>query len=82
MSNKITFERENGEAISIEIILSFEIEEFNKKYIVYTLNDNGKDEEVDVLISEVENNRIKSIPKDEIDKVLEYYENAKKLVNK
>ena len=82
MSNKITFERENGEAISIEIILSFEIEEFNKKYIVYTLNDNGKDEEVDVFISEVENNRIKSIPQDEIDKVLEYYENAKKLVNK
>ena len=82
MSNKITFERENGEAISIEIILSFEIKEFNKKYIVYTLNDNGKDEEVDVFISEVENNRIKSIPQDEIDKVLEYYENAKKLVNK
>ena len=38
MNNKITFDREDGEAITVEIILSFEIEELNKKYIAYTLN--------------------------------------------
>lgn len=81
MENKVTYDRENGETITVEIILSFEIEEYNKKYIVYTLNDNGEDEDVDVLISEVKNNKIISIPNDEIEIVLEYYENAKKLID-
>ena len=81
MGNKVTYDRENGETITIEIILSFEIEEYNKKYIVYTLNDNGEDEDVDVLISEVKNNKIINIPNDEIETVLEYYENAKKLID-
>ena len=80
MRNKVTYDRENGETITVEIILSFKIEEYNKQYIAYTLNDNGIDEDVDVLISEVENNKIKSIPNDEIKTVLEYYENAKKLI--
>lgn len=80
MSNKITFDRENGEAITVEIILSFEIEELNKKYIAYTLNDDGKEEDVDVLISEVNNNKLISIPAEEIPVVLKYYENAKELI--
>lgn len=80
MDNKITFDRENGETITVDVILGFEIEELNKKYIAYTLNDNGEDEDVDVLISEVENNKLKSIPDEEINIVLEYYNEAKKLV--
>ena len=80
MDNKITFDRENGETITVDVILGFEIEELNKKYIAYTLNDNGEDEDVDVLISEVENNKLKSIPDEEINIVLEYYNEAKELV--
>ncbi len=80
MGNKITFDRENGETITVDVILGFEIEELNKKYIAYTLNDNGEDEDVDVLISEVENNKLKSIPDEEINIVLEYYNEAKELV--
>jgi uncharacterized protein YrzB (UPF0473 family) len=80
MGNKITIDRENGETITVDIILGFEIEELNKKYIAYTLNDNGEDEDVDVLISEVENNKLKSIPDEEINIVLEYYNEAKELV--
>lgn len=80
MSNKITFDREDGEAITVEIILSFEIEELNKKYIAYTLNDDDKEEDVDVLISEVNNNKLISIPAEEIPVVLKYYENAKELI--
>ena len=81
MDNKIVLDREDGESITVEIILSFEIEELNKKYIAYTLNDNEEDEDVDVLISEIEDNKIKSVPEDEIEMVLEYYENAKSLIN-
>ncbi len=80
MENKITFDREDGETITVDIILGFEIEELNKKYIAYTINDNGEDEEVDVLISEVENNSLKNIPDEEINIILEYYNEAKKLV--
>lgn len=80
MNNRITFDREDGETITVDVILGFEIEELNKKYIAYTLNDNGEDEDVDVLISEVENNSLKSIPDEEINIVLEYYNGAKELV--
>lgn len=80
MKNSITFDRENGEVITVEIILSFEIEEFNKKYIAYTINDNDEDDMVDVLISEVKNNKLISIPEEEIPIILKYYENAKELI--
>ena len=80
MDNRVTYDREDGGTITIDLILSFEINELNKKYIVYTLNDNGLDEDVDVFISELENNKIKSIPNNEVEMVLEYYENAKSLV--
>ena len=80
MDNRVTYDREDGGTITIDLILSFEINELNKKYIVYTLNDNGLDEDVDVFISELENNKIKNIPNNEVEMVLEYYENAKSLV--
>ena len=80
MNNRITFDREDGETITVDVILGFEIEELNKKYVAYTLNDNGEDEDVDVLISEVNNNSLKSIPNEEIGIVLAYYNEAKSLV--
>lgn len=81
MENKVYVKRENGETITIEIILSFVVEELKKSYIAYTFNDDGKSDSVEVFISEIdENNNIKSIPFKEKDMVMEVYEKAKELV--
>ena len=81
MENKIYVYKEDGEEIAIEIILSFEIEELNKKFIAYTLNDDGNSETVPVFISEYDGKNIKDISNEEADLVLEYYNSAKELVN-
>ena len=84
MKNYVEVKREDGETIKIEIILSFEVEELHKKYIVYTINDDGTSPVETILISEVnpKTNRLKEIPKDEMNTVLEVYEQVKnKIVN-
>ena len=81
MENKTYVYKEDGEEIAIEIILSFEIEELNKKFIAYTLNDDGNSETVPVFISEYDGKNIKDISNEEADLVLEYYNSAKDLVN-
>ena len=81
MDNVVKVKRENGEEIRIEIILSFNVEELNKRYIAYTLNDDGKKSVVAVLISEIDsNNRIKDIPFEERELVMTAYNSAKELV--
>ena len=81
MDNKTYVYKENGEEIVIEIILSFEVEELNKKYIAYTLNDDGVSDNVAVFISEYDGNTIKDISNDDAELVLEYYNAAKELIN-
>ena len=80
IENKTYVYKENGEEIAIEIILSFNIEELNKSYIAYTLNDDGQSDNVAVFISEYDGKNIKDIANDEANLVLEYYNAAKELV--
>lgn len=80
MDNKTYVYKENGEEIAIEIILSFVVEELNKSYIAYTLNDDDNSDTVPVFISEYDGKNIKEISNDDADLVLEYYNAAKELV--
>jgi len=81
MENKTYVYKETGEEIEIEIILSFKVEELNKSFIAYTLNDDGESENVPVFISEYDGKTIKDIKDEEAEEVLKYYEAAKELVN-
>ena len=82
MSNSITVKRENGESFKIEIILGFEVEELNKRFIAYTLNDDGVKEKVTVCISEIdtETSTIKDLVPEEMDIVMNAYEEAKNCI--
>ena len=81
MENKTYVYKETGEEIEIEVILSFKVEELNKSFIAYTLNDDGESENVPVFISEYDGKTIKDIKDEEAEEVLKYYEAAKELVN-
>lgn len=81
MPNNVVVTRENGEDIVIDILLCFEVEELQKQYIAYTLNDDGISEDVVVLISEIDqNNHIKDIYEEDKDLVFEAYNTAKELI--
>lgn len=69
-----------GEQIKIEIILSFALEEYEKNYIAYTINDDDSLSSAIILISEIDTNtnKLKSIPFEEKDMVLQSYEELKK----
>lgn len=80
MNNIKTVTNEDGTQITIEILLGFDVEEYNKHYIAYIVNDNGETEYVNVLLAEYdENDQIKSIPFEEREEVVAAYEEAKKL---
>jgi len=84
MKNVLKTLNEFGQEITIEIILSFIIEELNKEYVVYTINDDGISNDVNIIISEIEyiNNipKIKSIPEEEKEMVILFYNNVKKSI--
>ncbi len=82
MSNSITVKRENGEPFKIEIILGFEVEELNKRFIAYTLGDDGVKEKVTVCISEIdkETSTVKDLVPEEMDIVMNAYEEAKNYI--
>ena len=77
MGNVITVKDHEGKDIKIEILTTFSIEKLNKNYIIYTLNDDGVSEDVNLLINEyvVENDqpKIVPIPKEETNMVLAVY---------
>lgn len=81
MNNVKTVINENNEQVTVEILLGFEIEEFGKRYIAYTLNDDGVSESVNVFISEIvsdgEQLKVGSIKEEEKETVLIFYEAAK-----
>lgn len=79
MENYVIVKDENNIEIKIEIILSFVIEEYNKQYIAYTLNDDGVSNNVEVFLSEIDfsTKKLKSIPSLQKEAVLEAYEQAK-----
>ena len=81
MINSVNVINENGENVKIDVIMRFKIEEYNKEYIVYTINDDGKSEDVYVCIAGiVENNgkmQLRLIPEQEKNMVLVFYDNLR-----
>lgn len=82
MKNTKTVINELGKEITVEILIGFSIEEYNKNYIAYTINDDGVSESVQVCISEIKYDetglpKIVSIPDDEKEMVLIFYNNIK-----
>ena len=82
MKNEAVYINENGEEIRVEVILSFSIEEFNKNYIAYTINDDDSLETAVVLINEVdiETNKLLTIKFEEKEMVLTTYNDIKKTI--
>lgn len=82
MKNEAVYINENGEEIRVEVILSFSIEEFNKNYIAYTINDDDSLETAVVLINEVdiEANKLLPIKFEEKEMVLTTYNDIKKTI--
>ena len=70
-----------GEEILIDVIMRFKIEENNKEYVVYTINDDGKSEDVYVNIAGLkeENGKyqLRLIPEQEKNLVLVFYDNIR-----
>ena len=81
MNNRLTVRDVEGNELNIEILITFRVEELNKKYVVYTIDDDGVSEEVTLLINEfiIENNQPKvvPIPKEEVNLVLTFYNNLR-----
>lgn len=72
--------QEDGTEITIDILLGFDIPEYNKQYIAYTIDDDGESEHVNVILAEYDGEyNIKSIAFDEREEVVAAYEEAKRL---
>lgn len=71
-----------GNQIKVQVIFGFEVEEYNKNYIVYTTESDSSSDEINVMISEFDKKtyEIKSIPEDEMNTVMEFYNNAKNII--
>lgn len=79
-NNVKTVTREDGTQVTIDIILGFDIPEYNKHYVAYTINDDGVSEHVNVLLAEYDGEyNIKSIPFEEREEVVAAYEEAKRI---
>lgn len=72
---------ENGDEIKIDIIMQFRIEETNREYVVFTVNDDGKSEEVYVNIAGLKKEngeyQLRLIPEEEKNMVLVFYDNLR-----
>ena len=76
---------ENGQEVKIDIIMQFRIEENNKEYVVFTVNDDGVSDDVYVNIAGIENvdgeYRLRLIPEEEKNLVLVFYDNLRDTIS-
>lgn len=76
---------ENGEEVKIDIIMQFKIEENNKEYVVFTVNDDGKSEDVYINIAGIEEKdgefKLRLIPEEEKNLVLVFYDNLRDTIS-
>ena len=76
---------ENGEEVKIDIIMQFKIEESNKEYVVFTVDDDGKSEDVYVNIMGIEEvngeYQLRLIPEEEKNLVLVFYDNLRDTIS-
>lgn len=64
----------NGKEVEVTILGGFEIEELGKRYIMCSYDDNKDSDKEMVLIYEIdEDNNLVSIPSDEKEMVLDFY---------
>ena len=81
MINKKVVINENGEEVVIELLTTFKIEEKNKNYVVYTINDDESSDKVTILISEFIEDasgiKIVAIPDEEKELVINCYNDIK-----
>lgn len=78
--NKITVTTEDNRVLEINVLLMFELPEFKKKYVLYSLESNFNNEDVTMFISSINTrtNEIKEINNSEIDVVKNVYLELKK----
>lgn len=78
--NKITVTTEDNRVLEINVLLMFELPEFKKKYVLYSLENNSNNEDVIMFISSINTrtNEIKEINNSEIDVVKNVYLELKK----
>ena len=79
--NRITITLGNGEEATIEILLGFDVVNYNKHYVAFTLNDDDQSENVNVILAEYADGQVRSILPDEREEVVAAYEEAKKLLD-
>lgn len=79
--NRITITLGNGEEATIEILLGFDVVNYNKHYVAFTLNDDDQSEHVNVILAEYADGQVRSILPDEREEVVAAYEEAKKLLD-
>ena len=76
---------ENGQEVKIDIIMQFKIEENNKEYVVFTVNDDGVSEDVYVNIAGIEEvngqYQLRLIPEEEKNLVLVFYDNLRDTIS-
>ena len=81
MISSVNVINNDGQEIKVDVIMQFRIDEMNKNYIVYTINDDNKSKEVYISIAELEQNNgkyeLKLIPEKEKNMVLVFYDNLR-----
>lgn len=75
----------DGEEVKIDIIMQFKIEENNKEYVVFTVNDDGVSEDVYINIAGIEDKdgkyQLRLIPEEEKNMVLVFYDNLRDTIS-
>lgn len=81
MNDNINVINVDGKEIKIDIIMQFRIEEVNKEYVVYTINNDNEIDNAYISISEIEyiddKYNLKLIPENEKNMVLIFYDNIR-----
>lgn len=82
MNNYVIVKDENNNDIKIEVLFSFRVDEFNKEYVAYTLNDDGISETEAVFLSEINpiTKKLISIPFEQKEFVLQVYNETKNMI--
>ena len=85
MITGLTIINQENKEIKIDVLMSFKIKENGKQYIIYTVNDDGKSDDVYINISGlVEENgkyRLSLIPESERNMVLTFYDNIRDTIS-
>jgi uncharacterized protein YrzB (UPF0473 family) len=75
---------EEGQEVKIDVIMRFRVEELNKEYIVYTVNDDGVSERVAICIAGLIDDNghlsLRLIDESEKNLVLVFYDNLRDMI--